>query len=206
MINRLTQTINFLPVEQTTLNGMMPFSRTSWERRAAAVEQIKASIESQLREFQNGKCCYCGLKYDETGRGEIEHIAARKTTATRYPEFSFHPSNLAMSCQLCNSSSMKHTYDSIDNHNADYFQCTFRIVHPYLDNPVTHYAWSHGHLQVVITGITDKGRESIRLFELAGEHRTTARAKQRNQEILVALYNVPQNTVVRIRNILNFRR
>lgn len=203
MINQLTQTFTLTAAEQAVVAGLMPFTRDTWESYAA--RNIRDTIGVQLRNFQNGKCCFCGLLYDETGRGEIEHIAPKKARPSEYPEFSFNPQNLAMSCQLCNSSTMKGQYNSIATYNANYQQCTFNIVHPYLDNHTLHYRWSHGLLRVVITGLTNEARESIRLFKLAEEHRTTARAKQKNQERLIAIYNLPQNTINRIKQALTFR-
>jgi len=205
MINQLTQTFTLNNAQQTLLNGMLPFNRDDWERGTNTITGIRDSIGTQLRIFQNEKCCYCGLNYDETGQGQIEHIAPKKGRPREYPEFSFHELNLAMACQLCNSKTMKGEYNSINVMNANYSQCTFRIVHPYLDNHTLHYKWNHGVLRVLITGISNEARESIRLFKLAEEHRTTARAKQKNQERLVALYNLPQNTINRIKSVLNFR-
>lgn len=204
MINQLFQTFTLTTLQQAHLDGML-FSRDNWESGTNAIAEIKESIGSQLRSFQNGICCYCGLKYDETGRGEIEHIAPKKGRSGEYPEFSFFNQNLAMACQLCNSSTMKGEYNSIDVYNSNYSDCTFKIVHPYLDDHTLHYSWNFGVLRIVITGISNKGRESIRLFKLAEEHRTTARAKQRNFDRLVAFYNLPQNTISRIKAAINFR-
>ncbi len=201
MIKQLTHTFTLNANQQQTLNGMIPFDRDDWEKQT----NIRNTIRQQLRHFQNGKCCYCGLNYDETGRGEIEHIAPKKAKPIDYPEFSFAPQNLAISCQLCNSSSMKGQYNPIVVYNANYSNCTFKIVHPYLHNPEDHYKWSRRLLGVLITGISNEAQESIKLFELAGEHRTTARAKQKNHESLVALYNIPQNTLDRIKRIMNFK-
>lgn len=206
MINQLIQIFTLSQAHQNHLNGMLqPFNRNDWESGVQPIPAIRESIRNQLRSFQNGKCCYCGLNYDETGQGQIEHIAPKKARPNKYPEFSFHPQNLAMACQLCNSKTMKGTYDSIAVKNINYSQCTFRIVHPYLDDHTLHYNWSKGVSRIVITGITDKGRESIRLFKLAEEHRTTARAKQRSFDALVSLLNLPQNTLNRIKNALIFR-
>src|ERR1700755_287337 len=125
MINQLTQRFILTAGQQALVNGLMPFTRDTWESYAAT--NIRNAIAVQLRNFQNGKCCYCGLLYDETGRGEIEHIAPKKARPNEYPEFSFNNQNLAMSCQLCNSSSMKGQYNSIAVYNAIYPQCSFNI-------------------------------------------------------------------------------
>ena len=47
------------------------------------------SIGNQLRGFQNGKCCFCGLNYDETGQGQIEHIAPKKARPNEKPIIAF---------------------------------------------------------------------------------------------------------------------
>lgn len=206
MINQLTNTYILTPEEITTLNSMLPYSRKDWESGTNIIKNIRDTIGSQLRIFQNGKCCYCGLNYDETGQGQIEHIAPKKGRPKEYPEFSFHKFNLAMSCQLCNSKTMKGEYDSIKVYNVNYSNCSFRIVHPYLSNHTEHYKWSYGLIRVVITGISNEGKESIRLFKLAEEYRTTARAKQRNHERLVELFHIPQNTVDKIKRIINFKQ
>jgi len=202
MITQLKQKYNLSPLLQTALVDLHPIDRISWESYAA--RGIVQEIGIQLREFQNGKCCYCGLKYDETGRSEIEHIAPRKARPAEYPQFSFHPLNLAISCQLCNSPNMKGQYNSIDVLADKYDNCTFRIVHPYLDNPIRHYKWSHGLLGVLVIGLSAKANESIRLFKLASEHRTTARAKQRNHEILINTYNISQLTLTKIKLAISF--
>lgn len=206
MINQLTNYFTLTTEQITLLNTMLPFSRGDWEGSTNNIKEIRENIGTQLRSFQNGKCCYCGLNYDETGQGQIEHIAPKKGRPKEYPEFSFHELNLVMACQLCNSKTMKGEYNSIDIYDANYSNCTFKIVHPYLSNHALHYRWSFGILRVVITGLSDEAKESIRLFKLAEEYRTTARARQRNHERLISLLNIPQNTLDRIKSVMNFKQ
>lgn len=205
MINQLTNNFTLTNEQITLLNTMLPFSREDWERGTNDIKAIRDSIGFQLRGFQNGKCCYCGLNYDETGQGQIEHIAPKKGRPKEYPEFSFHKLNLVMACQLCNSKSMKGEYNSIDNYDVNYSDCTFKIVHPYLSDHTLHYKWSYGILNVVITGLSNEAKESIRLFKLAEEYRTTARARQRNHERLISILNIPQNTLERIKKVMNYK-
>ncbi|ULT38755.1 hypothetical protein KRR40_27175 [Niabella defluvii] len=42
---------------------------------------------------------------------------------------------------------MKHTYDSIDTLDPIYENCTFKIVHPYLDDHSLHFKFSYGLLE-----------------------------------------------------------
>lgn len=179
-------------------------ANNNWGSQSNCIKELKHNLNLHFNTQQNEKCCYCGLLYDRTGRGEVEHIAPKGNGF--YPQFSFEPNNLAKACQLCNSSSMKHTHDSIDVLNAVYNQCTFNIVHPYLDDHNYHYSWNYGLLNVTISvnNNSDKARESIRIFELASEKRTRARAIQRNQEKLENLYNLSVAAKQRIRDILSF--
>lgn len=174
-------------------NQCITLALNSWDSKRGCIIMLKENLNTHFDIHQRECCCYCGLLYDRTGRGEIDHIAPKGT----YPQFSFHHFNLAKSCQLCNSSSMKHTYDSIATVNANYENCTFTIVHPYLDDHSQHYRWRYGVLNVLISvhnGST-KAQESIRLFELASEKRTQARARERNQKRLDDLFNLPDRMV-----------
>ncbi|WP_192348834.1 hypothetical protein [Algoriphagus sp. Y33] len=167
------------------------------------IKALKISLNTHFDTEQNEKCCYCGLLYDRTGRGEIEHIAPKG--AGLYPQFSYTSNNLAKVCQLCNSSSMKHDYDSVRTISHNYNLIDFKIVHPYNDNHSDHYKFSYGLLNVTISvnNNSDKARESIRLFELASEKRTRARAVQRNQERLENLYNLSTAIKERIKSVIS---
>jgi uncharacterized protein (TIGR02646 family) len=162
-------------------------------------------MKTHFDTYQGERCCYCGLLYDRTGRGEIEHIAPKG--AKFYPQFSFYPCNLAKACQLCNSSSMKHTYDPVNTLGATYEQSDFKIVHPYLDDHSLHYNWRYGLRSVVISVANNSAKaiESIRIFELASEKRTRARAIERNQERLDNLYNLPSAIKSRIKSVIKFK-
>lgn len=177
----------------------------NWDSKSGCINSLKLSMHTHYDFHQREKCCYCGLLYDRTGRGEIDHIAPKG--AKLYPQFSFTGNNLAKACQLCNSSSMKHTYDTIQTLYSNYDQCIFKIVHPYLDDHTQHYSWQYGFLRVVISIQNDsvKAKESIKLFELDSEKRTRARAIQRNQERIESIYNISSLIRQRIRSVLNFR-
>jgi len=198
MINRLNTPYSYNAGEQTCVNGVA----NNWNSKKKCMVDLKVAMNSHFDAHQKEKCCYCGLYYDRTGRGELEHIAPKG--ANHYPQFTFTPFNLAKACQLCNSSSMKHTYNSISILHPIYENCRFSIVHPYLDNYNDHYQWNYGILNVLITvnNNSPKGIESIKLFELASEKRTRARAIQRNQERLENLYNITTNVKKRIKDAI----
>ena len=101
---------------------------------------------------------------------------------------------------------MKHTYDTVETLEVVYEQCKFKIVHPYLDDHTIHYNWSNGFRNVIISVANDsnKAKESIRIFELASEKRTRARAIERNQARLDKLYELPIVAINRIKEVLKF--
>lgn len=202
MINQLLEPYTFTQTETQclTLPGI------NWDSGRNCIKELKINLNTYFDNHQKEKCCYCGLLYDRTGRGEIEHIAPKG--AAHYPQFSFVAKNLAKACQLCNSSSMKHMYDSIETLSKNYDQCTFKIVHPYLDDHTLHYSWQKGIRSVIISvaNNSSKARESIRLFELDSVKRTRARASQRNQERLESLYNISNLIRQRIKNVVTFKQ
>lgn len=198
MIKQLTEPYPYSPEELNCIE----LAGNNWYSGRNCIKAIKANLNSHLDSHQEEKCCYCGLTYGETGRGEVEHIAAQG--AESYPQFSYTTNNLAKACQLCNSSSMKHTFDSVELLSVNYVECEFRIVHPYLHDPTEHYSWKYGVL-ISVNNDSPQARESIRLFELDSEKRTRARAKQRNQEKIENLFNVGTGIKNRILSVLRFR-
>lgn len=180
-------------------------ANNNWDSRTNCIKNIKIALNNHFDTHQQEKCCYCGLLYDRTGRGEIEHIAPKG--ASLYPQFSYHNLNLAKVCQLCNSSSMKHMYNSVRALNLNYELSEFKIVHPYLDDHNYHYSWNYGIREVLISvnNNSDKARESIRLFELDSVKRTRARAQQRNQERIETLYNLSAQVKKRIKEVMKFK-
>lgn len=186
-------------------NQCISLAVNNWKSQRNCIGDIKISLNQHFDNNQQEKCCYCGLQYNRTGRGEIEHIAPKG--ASLYPQFSFTSKNLVKACQLCNSSSMKHTYDSVETINANYDLCVFKIVHPYLDDHNYHYAWNYGIREVLISinNNSEKAKESIRLFELDSVKRTRARAQQRNQERIDNIYNTSIAIKNKIKEVLKFK-
>lgn len=201
MINQLTSPYNYSAQEDLCVTA----AANNWESQTNCIKALKVAMNTHFDSVQNERCCYCGLLYDRTGRGEIEHIAPKG--ATSYPQFSYTPNNLAKACQLCNSSSMKHTFDTVEAVDAIYENCAFKIVHPYLDNHAEHYAWNYGlrHVIISVNNNSAKAKKSIEIFELDSEKRTRARAIERNQERLESLYNLPIAIKNRIMGVLKFK-
>lgn len=201
MINQLINPYQYSLAESNCIIT----ASNNWGSQTNCIKDLKQRLNKHFDTNQSEKCCYCGLLYDRTGRGEIEHIAPKG--ATLYPQFSFHHLNLAKACQLCNSSSMKHMYNSVIAVGANYENTEFSIVHPYLDDHSQHFGWEYGYQRIIISVLnnSEKAKESIRLFELASEKRTKARAQQRNQERIENLYNITDAIKSRIKNVLKFK-
>lgn len=206
MIRQIPSTYTLTAVEQTLIDSLAPFPAGIWDD--GRVTDIKQKIHQQLLAIQSSNCCYCGLKVNEGGRAEIEHIAnkgGKKRPA--YVEFVFTKENLAIICQFCNSSSKKGQEDIMDTVDlANYNNCTFKIVHPYFDNPVAHYKWSNGKFGILISSNSVKATKSIGLFGLDSEAHTLARAKQAMFENKLAQFNQRQQIKKRIAEIFNFRK
>lgn len=205
MINKINSTFNLNHTQQNHLNSLLPFQPGIWD--SSTVSNIKTEIHNQLLLIQNNNCCYCGLKVNEAGRAEIEHIAnkgGKKKPA--YIEFVFTKENLAIICQFCNSSSKKGQVDILDNIDlTNYQNCTFKIVHPYFDNPSLHYSWTNGKYAILISSKTNKGKKSIELFGLDSEAHTLARAKQKMFESKLTRYRKQIEILDRIKTILSFK-
>jgi len=201
MINQLRNPYNYSAAENVCIQG----AGGNWDSQRNCIVNLKVSLHSHFDLHQQERCCYCGLLYDRTGRGEIDHIAPKGSAL--YPQFSFTPENLAKACQLCNSSTMKHQFDTVAVTSANYALCTFRIVHPYLDDHSLHYSWRYGIRGVLISvnNNSAKARESIRIFELASVKRTRARARERNQELIESFFNIPQAVKERIRSVIRWK-
>jgi uncharacterized protein (TIGR02646 family) len=202
MIKKITTTYILTQQDQDLINLLSPFQPGVWDK--SAVKDIKREIHDQLLVIQGYNCCYCGLKVNEGGRAEIEHIANKGgVKRPAYVEFVFTKENLAIVCQFCNSSSKKGQEDILDNIDlTNYDNCTFKIVHPYFDEPDRHYSWSKGKYKILISYISNKGEKSIELFGLDSEAHTMARAKQVMFENKLSKYNRRQEIVNRVKDIL----
>jgi uncharacterized protein (TIGR02646 family) len=205
MIRQITQVYQLTPQQDQIIQSLIPFQYGILDRND--VKAIMEDIHDQLLQIQSNDCCYCGLKVNEGGRAEIDHIAKHGgLKRPAYIEFLFTPQNLAISCQYCNSSSKKGQTDVLENVDlTNYRNCTFNIVHPYFDDPSIHYEWTNGRYRILISALSDKGKYSVELFELASEGHTMARAKQAMFERKLSRYQQRQAIKQRIIDIVKFR-
>lgn len=180
MIQKIEGRIKFSREIKKYIKGLYPLRGGEWDSSDELNKKIKTFIKKQLTKYQDNKCAYCGLPLNETSRIEIEHIAPKGgTIRPQYPQYAYTVTNLVLACSFCNGSSKKGTFNTIDIlHPSCYKNCTFKIVHPYYDNPEEHLEFSVEKNKVIVSYKTIKGEKTIEIFDLNSESHCMARAKQ----------------------------
>lgn len=188
---RVNPPVQFSVDHDTHLRGLVPWRSKFWERKGK-IRAIKDHVRRHLLTVQDEKCCYCGLRLNLTSGSRIDHVAPKGL----YAQFTFEPSNLVLSCQFCNEE-LKKQYDPIITPVGHGYQnCSFRIVHPVLDDPERHILKRF----FSVKGITQKGIESIKLFDLTAERRIRARHVESLSDRADAISHPLQQLFRRIRD------
>lgn len=149
-----------------------------WDRQTNNVKEFKAAIKTEGMRIQHDRCAWCTLPIGARGRrtAHRDHIAPKK----QYPKWTFLPKNLVLTCEYCNGFSVKCDLDTIQTEAENYDDIEFHIVHPYIDEVDQHVKFSldatgHG---VVIEGVSEKGRWTIKEMQLDDGHLTVLRAQE----------------------------
>ena len=157
-----------------------------WTDDDPCIASFKEEIKRKLIANQNGKCAYCGLPLSSRNP-EIDHIAPKGGPKRPYhTECTFLPINLVYACHHCNSSGCKGQIDTVESKNGttNYRQWSFRLVHPYLDDPAEYFEFDkNGNILSLPKRGTDawkeqKARYTIDMFGLDTEPILTELAKQ----------------------------
>lgn len=178
-----------------------------WDLREKCVEDFKEEIKTKLLQNQGGKCAYCGLPLSDRNP-EIDHIAP-KGGAVRilHPECTFLPINLVYACHHCNSTSCKGQKNTVSSKKGDYRQWSFKLVHPYLDEPTDFFETSPVGTIMSLPkkelSLNDprrvKAKYTIDMFGLVEESTLTELAKQ------IFLERNPDHINAIIKEISNYR-
>ena len=174
MIQQLPFVLHLTVAEHKHLISKKPWNGKQWTDED--IEDIKTKIKGQLVASQNC-CAYCGLPFKGSKDKQIEHIAPK--AKSRQPQFTFTLLNLVLSCVYCNTLIVKGTKPTVAlPANRSYKKCNFLIVHPYFDNPDIHFEWTDAgdKILVQVRNNSDKGRESIKMFDLDSEGMSEMRA------------------------------
>ncbi len=158
----------------TKLHAKSPqLQKESWDYTGGYARRFKDAITSQMAIAQSKRCAYCGSRLlgEEHHR---DHIAPKES----HPEFTFIPSNLVLACYYCNSE-CKGTTDTISIKSADYSNCSFRIIHPIIDEPSDHIQFTGGEKQILVQVVAGsaKGTATVTMFRLDSPELTKQRAK-----------------------------
>ncbi len=202
MISQLINSLGFLPSETAHLQTLIPHNKDMWDKPPDdIIKNLKSNIRAQLLTTQNDICGYCGLDLGGTSDGQIEHIAPK----ARYPQFTFEKGNLVMACHFCNGFSKKGNHNTIELLNTVYSNCTFKLVHPYFDDPSIHYGWIANDKKIIIKGVSAKGLYSISIFGLDEPKMTELRGKKVIADIVIANTTTPQIDDTLIQSIINYK-
>ena len=132
--------------------------------------------EYYLRE-QNRRCAYCRtIIRTSQASAEIEHIIDKSGN----PKWMYEPFNLCVSCKMCNTKKnrkrvlVKGTFNSLSHCSSDY-----KIVHPHLDQYSQHINIID---DILYEGLTDKGRETIKICSLDRYELAADRAEDKIKE------------------------
>lgn len=175
MIKKLDPPFVYEDTHRAYLNSLKPWVGKYWSRKNQNMTSIKTFIRDKLSDLQENECAYCGFELEVTSAPEIEHIAPKGENL--YPQFTFTETNLVFSCSFCNGYMKKWTTDTITTLNSDYQLCEFSIVHPYFDDPTEHYDWVDNIKSILIQRKSQKGENSIKLFDLDSSRLSEYRAR-----------------------------
>jgi uncharacterized protein (TIGR02646 family) len=188
MIKQIKGVISFTDAEKNYIKSLGELNGNMWKCNDEEMEELKSNIRERLCELQGLRCAYCGFKLGVTSNEEIEHIAPKGKIGKRvlYPKFMFTEKNLVLSCHYCNGFSKKGTFDTIETYCDEYEKCTFKIVHPYFDDPEQHYEFTSGVrcILIKIKNNSKKAEKSIKIFKLDSIQHSEERAKEYINEYL----------------------
>lgn len=144
----------------------------SWSSSSEACAVFRSAFRSWAQSNQGSRCAYCVLSINSTShrRAEIDHFVPK---AGNYGEWTYESRNLVLACAECNSGLKKSYFPLITPAPCDYAECSFTMVHPYLDTDRSLH-FEGGYLGGTITpepikALTDAARETVRIFGLFAE-------------------------------------
>ncbi|MDI3455220.1 MULTISPECIES: HNH endonuclease [Acinetobacter] len=151
------QRFNFSELELKYINDFDLNDKTYWDNTNELMTSIRKKIRDHYLSSQNYQCCYCKMtKQEDHGLvWDIEHILPK----ILYPQFTFEPLNLAVSCKECNRAKWnKDVVEKSSNLSNKYLKNSrdITIVHPHLDKYEDHIqVIRYGENRIFHTTIND---------------------------------------------------
>lgn len=182
------QRFNYSNDEHDFINQFNKQDSKYWESPDPCMSSIKAKIRSHFLPIQNNECCYCKmLKQEKNGKAwNIEHIFPRDL----YPQFTFTPENLAISCIECNNfklaQDVKKNRSAIKNYPKTGSNVT--IIHPHFDDYDSHIKINRapdGRIFHTAINKSKKGRNTIIMCNLFRFQEEAFGPENRYQESIV---------------------
>lgn len=173
-------------IHQASPNGENP---DDWGK--SCLDDYKDRVREYYRKAQKRRCAYCRtIIKTSLASPEIEHIVPK----TSRPEWMYKSFNLCVSCKICNTK--KSTSNVLYNNDTDELPADslgYLIVHPHIDRYSQHINIID---DILYEGLTDKGRETIRICKLDRYELAADRAedilrseKSLDEQALLALVN-----------------
>jgi uncharacterized protein (TIGR02646 family) len=144
-----------------------------WKRGYGKYRNFKESVTKTMKIAQSNRCAYCGARLHEK-RPHRDHIAPKSP----HFKWTFWPANLVLACYCCNVD-CKGEIDTVDVLARSYRRSTFKIVHPFFDDPAAHLDYGLDKKSILVSAKNGsaKGARTIELFNLMDPERAKQRAK-----------------------------
>lgn len=174
----------------------------SWNSGTNAVKQFKRKFREWALRNQNERCAFCCFPLGHEGPRRafaIDHFAPKGSTL--YPQWTFEPLNLILTCWSCNSH-FKLVDDTVQSAATTYAASLFTYVHPYLHDVESHIIGTYqgdSQLVVVPEAKTAIGEKTIEAFALANVDYLKA---AKHEATRVLLDQVQSNLAVDIHELL----
>jgi hypothetical protein len=170
--------------------------------------EIYGALKDCLKAYFHNKCAYCESEFDTVAWGDVEHYRPKRgvkgETHPGYYWLAYSAGNLMPSCQHCNQGQGKGNHFPIAGTRALKPGDDLAAELPLLLNPYQS-GGSPGHIRYIIEesgwevlptglveGITDRGRVSVKLYDL--QRPSLAGRRRKNQRAAINALNLAAGT------------
>ena len=167
-LNQLT-TLNAVEHETLKTDGARShhlWSDTRYQHRKL-VDKFRAEVKDYYFWHQGYRCCYCSTELQPNARVyDAEHILDK----SGFPEFMFHPENIAVACVICNTHKSAKSVlsdDTVRPLTIPGATTDYKILHPHLDEWEHHLSFDAIGRIAPVPGST-KGPETISICAMDG--------------------------------------